>query len=114
LPSRAPIIGTSPGILGTAERQQHLRSILAFCNAPRMKSPEAYVQITEGLITVLLAGRRCAAPGPGLAPTPLRMPPLSGETRHAACRSGWSIRSGAVPAECEIQLARSGGSTSED
>lgn len=45
------IIGTSPGKIGTAVGQQHLRSILAYCNAPLMNSPEAYVQFTDGLIT---------------------------------------------------------------
>jgi chromate reductase len=51
--SRKPtgIIGTSPGKIGTAVGQQHLRSILAFCNAPLMNSPEAYIQFTDGLIT---------------------------------------------------------------
>jgi chromate reductase len=45
------IIGTSPGKIGTAVAQSHLRSILAFCNAPLMNSMEAYLQFTEGLIT---------------------------------------------------------------
>ena len=44
------IIGTSPGKIGTAVAQQHLRSILAFCNSPLMNSVEAYVQFTTGLI----------------------------------------------------------------
>ncbi len=35
------IIGTSPGKIGTAIAQQHLRSILAFCNSPLMNSVEA-------------------------------------------------------------------------
>ena len=45
------IIGTSPGKIGTAIAQAHLRSILAFCNSPLMNSIEAYVQYEEGLIT---------------------------------------------------------------
>jgi len=45
------IIGTSPGKIGTAVGQQHLRSILAFCNSPLMNSIEAYIQFTPGLIT---------------------------------------------------------------
>ena len=45
------IIGTSPGKIGTAIAQQHLRSILAFCNSPLMNSVEAYVQFAPGLIT---------------------------------------------------------------
>ena len=38
------VIGTSPGKIGTAIAQQHLRSILAFCNSPQMNSIEAYIQ----------------------------------------------------------------------
>jgi chromate reductase len=45
------IIGTSPGKIGTAVGQQHLRSILAFCNSPLMNAIEAYVQFTPDLIT---------------------------------------------------------------
>lgn len=45
------IIGTSPGKIGTALAQSHLRSILAFCNSPLMNSMEAYVQYHDGLIT---------------------------------------------------------------
>src|SRR5215218_10038229 len=42
------VIGTSPGAIGTAVAQQHLRSILSFCNSPQMNSPEAYIQFTPG------------------------------------------------------------------
>jgi len=45
------IIGTSPGKIGTAVAQAHLRSIMAFCNSPLMNSIEAYVQFEKGLIT---------------------------------------------------------------
>jgi chromate reductase len=45
------VIGTSPGKIGTAVGQQHLRSILSFCNSPQMNAPEAYIQFTPGLIT---------------------------------------------------------------
>ena len=50
--SRKPsaVIGTSPGALGTAIAQQHLRSLLGYCNSPQMNSPEAYIQFTPGLI----------------------------------------------------------------
>lgn len=50
--SRKPsaVIGTSPGKIGTAIGQQHLRSILAFCNSPQMNSIEAYIQFERGLI----------------------------------------------------------------
>lgn len=51
--SRKPsgIIGTSPGKIGTAVAQQHLRSILSFCNSPLMNAIEAYIEFTPGLIT---------------------------------------------------------------
>jgi len=45
------VIGGSTGAIGTAVAQQNLRSVLSFCNSPQMNSPEAYIQITEGLIT---------------------------------------------------------------
>jgi chromate reductase len=45
------VIGTSPGKIGTAVGQQHLRSILGFCNSPQMNYPEAYIQFEDGLIT---------------------------------------------------------------
>jgi chromate reductase, NAD(P)H dehydrogenase (quinone) len=45
------VIGASPGKIGTAVGQQHLRSILGFCNSPQMNAPEAYIQFTPGLIT---------------------------------------------------------------
>ena len=45
------VIGTSPGAIGTAVAQQHLRSLLGFCNSPQMNSPEAYIQFKPGLIT---------------------------------------------------------------
>lgn len=44
------VIGTSPGKIGTAVAQQHLRSILSFCNSPQMNAPEAYIQFEKGLI----------------------------------------------------------------
>src|SRR5262245_24587332 len=45
------VIGTSPGKIGTAVAQQHLRSILAFCNSPLMNSIEAYIQFEPGMIS---------------------------------------------------------------
>jgi chromate reductase, NAD(P)H dehydrogenase (quinone) len=45
------VIGTSPGAIGTAVAQQHLRSILSFCNSPQMNTPEAYIQFKADLIT---------------------------------------------------------------
>ncbi len=51
--SRKPsaIIGASPGKIGTAVAQAHLRSILAFCNSPLMNAIEAYIEFTPGLVT---------------------------------------------------------------
>jgi len=45
------IIGTSPGKIATAVGQQHLRSILSYCNSPLMNAIEAYIEFTKGLIT---------------------------------------------------------------
>ena len=51
--SRKPtgVIGTSPGAIGTAVAQQHLRSVLCFCNSPLMNTLEAYIQFHPGLIS---------------------------------------------------------------
>ena len=45
------VIGASPGKIGTAVGQQSLRSALSFCDSPLMRAPEAYIQLTPGLIT---------------------------------------------------------------
>lgn len=45
------VIGTSPGHIGTAVAQQHLRSVLSFVNSPELAQPEAYIQFHDGLIT---------------------------------------------------------------
>jgi chromate reductase len=45
------VIGASMGVIGTALAQQSLRGTLAFCNAPQMTAPEAYIHMTPGLIT---------------------------------------------------------------
>jgi chromate reductase len=45
------VIGASPGKIGTAVGQQSLRLALTFCNSPQMTAPEAYIQVTPGLIT---------------------------------------------------------------
>ena len=37
--------------IGTAVAQQHLRSILAFCNSPLMNLIEAYIEFTPNLVT---------------------------------------------------------------
>lgn len=45
------VIGTSPGAIGTAVAQSHLRGVLCFCNSPLMNNIEAYVQFKPGLIS---------------------------------------------------------------
>ncbi|HEY8518891.1 MAG TPA: NADPH-dependent FMN reductase [Gammaproteobacteria bacterium] len=45
------VIGASPGAIGTAIAQQHLRSVLGFCNSPQMNAPEAYIRFTPNLVT---------------------------------------------------------------
>lgn len=45
------VIGASRGPIGTAIAQQHLRSLLGYCNSPLMNIPEAYIHFTPGLIT---------------------------------------------------------------
>lgn len=45
------VIGASTGKIGTAVAQQHLRSILSFCNSPQMNAIEAYIEFTPGLVT---------------------------------------------------------------
>ena len=45
------MIGTSPGKIGTAVGQQHLKSILSFCNSPMMNAVEAYIEFTPDLVT---------------------------------------------------------------
>ncbi|MFV0405470.1 MAG: NADPH-dependent FMN reductase [Propioniciclava sp.] len=45
------VIGTSPGGIGTAVAQQHLRSILSFLASPELAQPEGYIQTLPGLFT---------------------------------------------------------------
>jgi chromate reductase len=45
------VISASPGKIGTAVGQQSLRSTLTFCDLPQMTGPEAYIQVTPGLIS---------------------------------------------------------------
>lgn len=45
----AGVIGASPGAIGTAVAQQHLRTILAYLDMPTLGQPEAYIQVKEGL-----------------------------------------------------------------
>jgi chromate reductase len=45
------VAGASPGKIGTALAQQSLRSVLGYLDSPQMTTPEAYIQVTPGLIT---------------------------------------------------------------
>lgn len=45
----AGVIGVSPGALGTALAQQHLRNVLAYLDMPTLNQPEAFVQHREGM-----------------------------------------------------------------
>ena len=45
----AGIIGASPGAIGTAMAQQHLRNVLAFLDVPTLGQPEAFIQVKDGL-----------------------------------------------------------------
>ena len=41
-------MGASPGTIGTAMAQQHLRNILAYLDVPSLCQPEAFIQIRDG------------------------------------------------------------------
>jgi chromate reductase, NAD(P)H dehydrogenase (quinone) len=45
------VTGASTGMIGTAVAQQHLRSLLNFCNSPQKNSPEAHIHFKPVLIT---------------------------------------------------------------
>lgn len=45
----AGIMGASPGAMGTALAQQHLRNVLATLDVPTMGQPEAFIHATDGL-----------------------------------------------------------------
>jgi len=44
----AGLIGATPGAIGTAIAQAHLRSVLGFLDMPLLPSPEAYIVVKEG------------------------------------------------------------------
>lgn len=46
----AGILGISPGAMGTAMAQQHLRNVLAFLDMPTLGQPEAFLQMKDGFI----------------------------------------------------------------
>jgi chromate reductase len=45
----AGVLGVSPGAIGTAVAQQHLRLVLAYLDVPALGQPEAFIQAKEGL-----------------------------------------------------------------
>ena len=45
----AGVLGASPGAMGTALAQQHLRNILAHLDMPTLGQPEAFIHAKEGL-----------------------------------------------------------------
>ena len=47
----AAIIGASPGAIGTALAQAHLRVVLAYLDVPTLAQPEAYIQFTDSFLT---------------------------------------------------------------
>ncbi|MDR3088793.1 MAG: NAD(P)H-dependent oxidoreductase [Desulfobulbaceae bacterium] len=46
----AAVIGVSPGAMGTALAQQHLKNVLSFLNMPTLCQPEIFLQYKEGLL----------------------------------------------------------------
>lgn len=46
----AGVLGISPGAIGTALAQHHLRQVLAYLDVPTLGQPEAYLQNKEGLL----------------------------------------------------------------
>lgn len=44
----AGVIGISPGAIGTALAQQHLRNVLAYLDVPTLGQPEAFIQAKDG------------------------------------------------------------------
>jgi len=44
----AGVLGISPGAIGTALAQQHLRAVLAYLAMPTLTQPEVYLQAREG------------------------------------------------------------------
>jgi len=45
----AGILGVSPGVIGTAMAQQHLRNVLSALNVRTLAQPDAFIQAKEGL-----------------------------------------------------------------
>lgn len=45
----AGVLGVSIGAIGTAVAQQHLRTVLAYLDAPTLGQPEVFIQAKDGL-----------------------------------------------------------------
>lgn len=45
----AGVIGVSPGAMGSALAQQHLRNVLAYLDMPTLNQPEAFIQMKDEL-----------------------------------------------------------------
>ncbi|MGH8496283.1 MAG: NADPH-dependent FMN reductase [Gammaproteobacteria bacterium] len=45
----AGVLGASPGAIGTAVAQQHLRNSLAYLDVPTLGQPEAFIRVTDDL-----------------------------------------------------------------
>lgn len=45
------VIGASPGTLGTALAQQHLRNVLSYLDVHTLSQPEGYIQYTPDLVS---------------------------------------------------------------
>jgi chromate reductase len=48
----AAVCGTSPGSIGTALAQQHLRNILAYLDCPTLAQPEIFIQFRDDMISL--------------------------------------------------------------
>ena len=48
----AAVVGVSPGAIGTALAQQHLRSVLAYLDMPTLGQPETFIQAKDELFDV--------------------------------------------------------------
>lgn len=46
----AAVTGASPGAIGTALAQQHLRTVLSYLDMAVLPQPEAFIQFKEGLV----------------------------------------------------------------
>jgi chromate reductase len=45
----AGVLGASPGVIGTAMAQQHLRNVLSALNVPTLAQPDAFIHAKDGL-----------------------------------------------------------------